>query len=166
MKTSLTVLLIILFGASLFLASCGMLAGTVQAKNDAGALLYFDEAGRETTEATSPSGKPRQPVTEYAEDGGMVSQGATFAKSILPSPWGDIAGGILGAGGMAVAAWARKRNLEARAARKEADAGIEVIKSIEAVPAAKQALKAAIADEANPVDHSPETKAFIAKVTA
>ena len=100
---------------------------------------------------------------------GMAKEGMRHpsTKPVLTgAAVGAVAGGLLGAGGMAVAAWARKRNLEARAARKEADAGIEVIKSIEAVPAAKQALKAAIADEANPVDHSPETKAFIAKVTA
>ena len=153
MKTLTVVLLATLFGLAVFLTGCGLLAGQVQAKDESGALLYLDEAGRETTEPVSPSGKPREPVMEYAEDGGYVAKAAQVSKAVLPPPWGDITAGVLGVGATALAAWAARKNAEARAGRK-------LVKNIEGNKDVKATVKAALGGKDKEVD------AFVAKVTA
>lgn len=153
MKTGVTVLIVCLFAASVFLCSCGYLAGQVQAKNESGDLLYLAEDGSETTEPVSPSGKPREPIMEYAEDGGIVAKGAQVAKTFLPPPFGDIAAGVLGVGSAALAAWAAKKNAEARAGRK-------LVKNIEANKDVKAIVKANLAGKDREVD------TFVKKVTA
>lgn len=152
MKTLSIALIAALFGLAVFLTGCGLLAGKVQAKDESGAPLFYAEDGSETTEPTSPSGKAREPIMEYAEDGGYVSRAAQATKAILPPPWGDIASGVLGVGATALAAWAARKNAEARAGRK-------LVKNIEGNKDVKAAVKTALAGKDKEVD------AFVARVT-
>jgi hypothetical protein len=149
----------LLFGLAVFLAGCGLLTGQVQASDPAtGAPLFLNADGEVTTHAADPvTGAPHQPLMEYDESGGFISKAPAVVKGLLPSPWGEGAAAILGLAASGLAIWARRKNAEAQQNRKLA---VDLVQTIEAVPAAKAAVKKDAA-----ATHSPELKAFVASVT-
>jgi hypothetical protein len=150
----LALLLALLFGAYMALNGCALLAGPkVQAKTEDGKPIYVTADGQETTQPVAPDGKPNDPVMVYPEDGGVLKQGATMAKGLIPPPWGDLAAGVLTLGATGIGIWARKKNQEARAGRK-------LIQDIEDTPEVKAVVVEKLASKA-----TPELRALVEKVT-
>lgn len=151
---TLALLLALLFGAYMALNGCALLAGPkVQAVTEDGQPIYVTVDGQETTSPVAKDGTPNEPVMVYPEDGGVLKQGATLAKGLIPPPWGDLAAGVLTLGAAGIGIWARRKNAEARAGRK-------LIQDIEDTPEVKAVVVEKLAGKA-----TPELKALVEKVT-
>lgn len=151
---TLAPVLALLLGAYMALNGCALLAGPkVQATTEDGKPIYITADGQETTSPVAADGKPNEPVMVYPEDGGVLKQGATMAKGLIPPPWGDLAAGVLTLGATGIGIWARKKNQEARAGRK-------LIQDIEDNPDVKAVVVEKLADKA-----TPELRALVEKVT-
>lgn len=149
----------LLFGLAVFLAGCGLLTGQVQATDPAtGRALYLNAAGEVTGLAVDPvTGVPHEPWMKYDESGGLPGKAAVVVKGLLPSPWGEGAAAVLGLAATGLGLWARRKNAESKSNRKLA---VDLVQTIESVPAAKAAIKKDAA-----AHHSPELKSFVAAVT-